>query len=149
MIRVIIFIMVFGNCYSALSQEANDAGMNSVNVYKQALETYLNGVEMEGDVFLDKSSITTDSLPQEVSGLTIKALGFDEVRKKCRKKPFFIYKIIPIRVDEGEFYVTIIKFKAEKHKKNKRRINYIHHGGRNIYFYYDCEREMLVLRNEP
>ena len=60
-------------------------------------------------------------------------------------KEVLIYRVVPLRHKDGEFFISIISFRAYKQKGKKYLAN---RGGYRTRFRYDCDTEKLVLIEE-
>ncbi len=132
--HILIFILATCSLGSVSAQEAN--------LYDQALKQACSSLESffaKDELYIEEGLLTTKNLKQSSCTKQLYIIGPSEIRKKAKKrsknKPFRFVRIVPLRLEDGKFYVTVIVFEAKAKGSNLRLTNLY---GENLYLRYDC-----------
>jgi hypothetical protein len=120
----------------------NSEKVDSSNIYFVAFRTYLINSDLVGDLFLEENDLTTSSIPSQLEGINVQVLNANQIKKKSKKDPLTLYRIIPLRFEEGIFFVNIIPFKVRYKRKNFEMVN---QGGISVKFKFNCEEATLTV----
>ena len=120
---------------------------NSTNIYYQAISILCDNLHDKTESLLvEQNNLTTNSLPSKIGKHDIRVIDIAELQsllKRNKGKEIEIARIIPLRVEEGEFFVNIIFFDA---KVKKRQIYFSNKGGYSIVFDYNTDNKQFVYK---
>ncbi|TXB59440.1 hypothetical protein [Phaeodactylibacter luteus] len=143
--KQIIFYLVLLQSSILFGQTTSSSEIkDSSNIYNIALRVYLSDAVISDELFVEKNDITTSSMPEQLGGVTIQLMNIRQIRKKAKKGPFTLYRIIPLRFEEGIFFVNVIPFNVKCKRKNLQMAN---QGGVTVKFKYNCETNTLSVLN--
>lgn len=143
-----IFFLVASLLYAgiALGQTGNNTeSRDSSNIYYQAFKHYCSQLSSSSsDILLvEENNITTESLPKQLGGLQIEIIDVWKLQKKLKTtKSLVLIRIVPLRVNEGHFFINIIPFNV---MRSKSGVNYVNSGGSKVEFLYDCTNGIFKL----
>ena len=141
--KSIAIILLVGQSFYLFGQSASNTESRDENdVYYQALEFYLDKNNMIEEVFIEQNSITSLGMPLKIGGREIILLSNEGIIKKAKKGEFILHRIIPLRFEDGKFYINIIPYRANCKRRN---LDLKNQGGEKIQFEYNCKIEKLVL----
>jgi len=135
---VFVISVGFGQTFSLLKNSDDRA------IYAFVLETYLkkNQPKLVGnEILIEYDLLTTSKLSNEIDGIKIRIVSLNKKLFRVKGKEFQILRIVPLRLKEGRFIVTVIEFIATYKKNNIKLIN---KGGGEFEFNYDCIEKTLI-----
>lgn len=143
--KQIIFYLVLLQSSILFGQTTSSSEIkDSSNIYNIALRVYLSDAVVSDELFVEENDITTSSMPEQLGGVTIQLMNSSQIRKKAKKGPFTLYRIIPLRFEKGIFFVNVIPFNVKCKRKNLQMSN---QGGVTVKFKYNCETNTLSVLN--
>lgn len=132
-ILIVTSIRVLGQ--NAESTETKD----STNIYYQAFSIYCNQLSFHDStkqLLVEDNSITTASIPKKIGVYNIQLLEYDGILRELKgKSAISLIRIIPMRFENGFFFINIIPFGVSKVKNG---LNYSNGGGCSVEFTYNC-----------
>ncbi len=133
-----ILITVFIACSLVTNSQTadNTESRDNQDVYFQSLKKYLIENKTSEIVYVELNSFTTNGLPENINGISIKYIGGRDIKKKAKKeKEFTLHRVIPLRMEDGIFFVNVIPYRVQCKGKTLDLKNM---GGQKINFTYDC-----------
>jgi|688.fasta_scaffold566956_2 hypothetical protein len=147
--KKILFLTVILSC---VSNKANCQPKDTTNIYLLSLTEHLEYIKKLSkdrglnSIYVEKNELTTESLPNQIGGITILYLTPSEIQSKTRGgKQIHLVVIRPVKVEAELLKVGIIDFYVTTKKKN---FNYANTGGSTLRFKYSCERNKFELFNK-
>jgi hypothetical protein len=131
------------------AQDENVRLKGDAAIYTYALQKYLDAAgRSDGTVIVEWNDGFSRLMPKTISNVKISNVLKEDyinlIRKKKLKEVVVIYPISSLM--NGEFEVSVCKFKLSYKKKSRTLIS-PNAGGARIYMRYDCEKnEFIVLR---
>lgn len=143
--RLLIFLIGIVSISTSVNGQVafNTENSDSSNVYFQSLEILCNAYAQNGykEILVEESN-TTKGLPNKCQGITIEYIDRVQIKKLTKKgNDLLLHRIIPLRLQDGIFFVNILEFNVSRIKK---KYNYVNQGGHKLNFVYDCAKRGLV-----
>ena len=141
----LLSLFLFPLVLSAQTATTTENGGSS-SVYFIALKIYLRNLNSEEEIlFFRRDDRITAGLPAVLEGYNLQFLSMRDLKKKLKtkKSELMVYKIFPMRFEDGFFCVGIIRYKVTRDKRKMLRMSY--EGGMHVYFSYDCEKNILSI----
>jgi hypothetical protein len=142
----LFLIILLSFCaYSANAQNAtNTKSSDSKNIYYQALIKHIENSDNNEQTVIVEKNLFTDPLPKTMGSRTIEYLDGYQIRRHLKsKEEIIVIKVIPLQVDNGLFFVTIIPFKVTKEKK---QLHYANSGGDEVVFTFDSNSNEFIFK---
>ena len=138
-----MLILFISHSYSQIASttEAN----NDKNIYYQALTQYVNFEQRDHGVILDTLYIEDDNrltdslLLQSAHTVFIKFKSADISTYLKTHQGIILYKVLPLRYENGEFSVSFSP-SFVSHKKKQRDTNNVNYGSYRIVYKFDDNR---------
>lgn len=134
--KTLIYLFILFLSLNGISQNvekyivADDLYIFSIKQYFQK-----NDIKNDSIVIIEENPITTKNI--NLSNIKICLTNeLQSFAKKDKKKGIEFLRIVPIRLKNNQFYITIIHFKLEY--KNKI-MKYTNMSGNSFYFEYNCD----------
>lgn len=144
--RLFIFLLCSSIITSLLGQSAsNSESRDTDDVYFIALMKYCQEITKLDNLFVELNSLTTEGMPSNIAGVNIVYLRSEQIRSKTKKRrELILHRVVPIRFENGIFYINIIRYRV---RRKGKKMYYVNLGeGRTIEFVYECTMDMLVLK---
>lgn len=126
---VIIFLLIVTPYVVSGQTASNTESRDSTNIYYQAFNAYCAHLPT-CNLLLEEDNITTESIPHRIGIHNIEVLDFDGIQKKLKKsKSIVVIRIIPLRINDGKFFINIIPFDV---KRTSSGLDYINSGGSKV-----------------
>jgi hypothetical protein len=145
--QLFLFILLFTGCrYEAFCQRSD-----SSTIYLTSLTTHLEYLKSVSKknlelVYVEKSDITTENLPEQIDGTRVHYLTGSEIQDKTRKgERIKLIVIRPVVVKGSALRVVVIDFSVTSKKNN---FNYANGGGSTFEFTYNCDVQRFELTNK-
>ena len=121
----------------------NNVNLDSTNIYYQSLKYFCESrIDTTYHIYIEYDNLTTNSIPERFGLHKITVLNLSEIKKKLKKEDeLIVTKIVPLRVENGEFYVTIIDFKVTYSKRN---FDFVNIGGDKYVYSFDCSSNKFI-----
>ena len=136
-ILLIFYGILFANfCFgqTVFNTEKND----ETNIYRNALTIYCNSLDTGKikTVYVEPNCLFTDNLPRTIDGIEIQYPEPNELKKLIKKNGGYLtlVRIIPLKVNNDNFFVAIIPFYTTYKKNN---FNLGNGGGLSIHYKFD------------
>lgn len=131
-------LMFLSFCQLNAQTATNTKSSDSSNIYFQALSIHIENVQnVENTLWVEENFLFTDSLPKQIGTKKIEYVSGYEVRELLKTKDeLTVIRIVPLRVENGHFFINVIPFKVRKEKRNLR---YVNSGGSKIIFTFNCQ----------
>ena len=125
----------------------NTQSGDSTSIYFKSLCAYTDYLVENNlnpdNLYFEENILLTNKLPANLKAISLTYLDNYQLGKKLKKNNVIkINRIVPLRYNDGSFYVSIIQFRV---KKNKQGLQFINTGGYKILFRYDCVDNDLKL----
>jgi hypothetical protein len=136
-----LILIIFYN-YSHSQTASNTVSYNDKNIYYQALTQYINFEQRDHGLTLDTLFIEddyrlTDSIIlQSAQTVFIKLKAEDISNYLTTRKGFVLYKVVPLRYENGEFSVSFVPVFVSQEKK-KRNTHAVISGSYRIVYKFD------------
>lgn len=143
LIAILSSISVVMSAQVATNTEMDD----STNIYHQAISILCNNLyDKTESLLIEQNNLTTNSLPSKVGDHEIKVIDIADLQsllKKKKGKGVEIVRIIPLRVEHGDFFVNIIFFDA---MMKRQQLYFTNKGGYSIVFEYSEDNKQFIYK---
>ena len=120
---------------------------DSTNIYHQAVSVFcMNMHNKTESLLVEQNNLTTNSLPDKIADhdITIVDLtGLKKLLKKNKGGQVELARVVPLRVEDGEFFVSIIFFEVST---KKGQFYFTNKGGYSVVFNYNAEDRQFVYK---
>jgi hypothetical protein len=115
------------------------------DIYTDVINRYCKGLQIFSGVsdttlYIEEGLVTTKNLPRQLNGCSLELMSYDQIYSRARKGSFEILRLIPIRIHDDQFYITLVGFEVERKKK---RLHYTNQGGEKFYYDFNCDEGKL------
>jgi len=142
----ILFGILFSNiCFA--QNVFNTEKSDTTNIYRNALTIYCNAIQKNNGnqklIYVEPNYLLTDSLPKQINGVEIQYPDYIELKKiiKTNSGHITLIRIIPLRVNNDNFFVSLIPF-STTYKRKKFMLG--NGGGLTVYYKFDSQQHGLV-----
>lgn len=131
-----LFLLIAFLNVNIYSQVINSTeSLDSTNVYYQSFRLFAEKLNWSESILLvEENNLTSRSIPNKINGFSIDIIDYEQLIEKLTKGSVNIIRIVPIRLKDDEFFVSIIVFKVTKTKK---QVSFINSGGALIIYTYN------------
>lgn len=142
-ISVLAFIMshaLFGQIIK--TTESTDLS----NIYNHALMVYCDSslAKNSHSIMVEYESLTTSHLPKKIGNIEIKLIEYKQlIRLTSSKKSIELIRIIPLRQENGKFFVNISSYRVNRKGKNLE-YSLLMGMGAKIMYRFDCNSQGFV-----
>src|ERR1043165_9805241 len=136
-----LILIIYLN-YSYSQTASTTVAHNDRNIYFQAITQYLNFEKSERGLTLDTIYIedaygVTDSLLRQIGQTTLVKIKTEDISSFLKsRKGINLYKVIPLRFENGEFSVSFLPSFISYDKK-KRNMNNVNSGTYRVVYKFD------------
>jgi hypothetical protein len=145
--RYIILACIMSLAVKGKCQGYSTERQDTTNVYHKALVEFCEYVEQYfpnvREVVIESTALNT-MFPEKIGNISIRYIQRCDVKREFKKGTLRYYNVItPMRVQSGQFLVSVIPFKVS-YKDKRKDLNYISNGGVRSIFEYDCTGRQLM-----
>jgi hypothetical protein len=143
-ILLIFYGILFANIclgQTVFNTEKND----ETNIYRNALTIYCNSLDKTKikTVYVEPNYLITDNLPKRLGEVEIQFPDLNELKKLIKENGghLTLVRIIPLKVNQSDFFINVIPFYTT-YKKNNFKLG--NGGGLTIHYKFDTNLNGLI-----
>ena len=138
-----VFILLTGSLNAQVA--TNTEQKDSSNIYYQSFKIFCEKKsEKTGELLLEENNFITKSIPTECCGQKIKIINAIELKEILKTdKQLELIRIVPLRVNSGDFFVNVIVFKVFAKRK---QLDFVNIGGVSVVYNYDNNSKSFIYK---
>jgi hypothetical protein len=144
--KYILLILALTNCVLVLAQNVdNTEKKDSSNIYYDAFKRVYTSFDVKDRIlYVEKSNITTESLQVLSIPNKIELVDYLKLRKMTKgNRKVNLIRIVPIKIKNNEFYITIIEYDVTYKRKNW---DYVNLGGAKVIYNYNSQKGIFEFK---
>ena len=115
------------------------------NIYNDAVRRLVRlisaGDQSFTSIYIQEDGSVTDSLSDIMGKTNVEVLNIDDINRKVETETSFIlYKVYPLSMDNGKFFVNVVPFSVSR---DKGKLAFKNAGTFRISYSYDCAKRRL------
>ncbi len=123
----------------------NTEKKDDTNIYRNALTIYCNSLDKNETkiVYVEPNYLLTGNLPKTIDSIEIKYPDLNQLKKliKANGGHIMLIRIIPLKINQSDFFVNIIPFYTTYKKNN---FNLANGGGLTVHYKFDFNLGGLI-----